>query len=446
MTINFITKGKTDLSQIYVRLKDKAGGIDTTSKTGISIFNKNFTKGAIILNKIPKNADAILKRELSEHDLILTEIENKLTSIKRGLLVAYSNRKEYEIINSKWIFNVINPNNEVKNKVPNELVLYFDFYLNAKKDVLKHTTIQKIKVIANRLKKFDSDTNTTTYLQEINNDFKQRFKNWSDTQNYHINTYIKTIKVVSTVCKHAKSEYDIVLHPHTFEITKGNEMKYKKSLNIHLDFTELKKIEETSFNEDKLDLAKDWLLISCYTAQRVSDFMRFSTNDIVIIDESKFLDINQNKTDAPVLIYLNEVVLNIIKKHQGDFPPLFSLNSKESNEIIYNKLIKLVCKQSGITNLITSQIKNKFTNRLEVKKLEKYKFVSSHIGRRSYATNYYGDIPTSLLLSATGHKTEKQFLVYVSKPPKQNAKALAMAMRELSKKNKTPFKVIKNIS
>ena len=45
-------------------------------------------------------------------------------------------------------------NNEVKNKVPNELVLYFDFYLNAKKDVLKHTTIQKIKVIANRLKKF----------------------------------------------------------------------------------------------------------------------------------------------------------------------------------------------------------------------------------------------------------------------------------------------------
>jgi ribosomal protein L33 len=174
--------------------------------------------------------------------------------------------------------------------------------------------------------------------------------------------------------------------------------------------------------------------------------MRFSTNDIVIIDESKFLDINQNKTDAPVLIYLNEVVLNIIKKHHGDFPPLFSLNSKESNEIIYNKLIKLVCKQSGITNLITSQIKNKFTNRLEVKKLEKYKFVSSHIGRRSYASNYYGDISTSLLLSATGHKTEKQFLVYVSKPPKQNARALAMAMRELSEKNQTPFKVIKNIS
>ena len=127
MTINFITKGKTDLSQIYVRLKDKASGIDTTSKTGISIFNKNFTKGSIVLNKIPKNADAILKRELSKHDLILTEIENKLTSIKRGLLVAYSNRKEYEIINSKWIFNVINPNNEVKNKVPNELVLYFYF-------------------------------------------------------------------------------------------------------------------------------------------------------------------------------------------------------------------------------------------------------------------------------------------------------------------------------
>jgi hypothetical protein len=446
MTINFITKGKTDLSQIYVRIKDKTNEIDTTSKTGLSVFNKNFAKGSIALNKTPKNATAELKSELSKHDVLLTEIENKLTSIKRKLLNAYTNRKEYENINAKWVFNIINPQNEKKNKVPNELALYFDYYLNAKKDDLKQSTLKKLKVIANRVKAFEKDTNTSTYLQEVDNNFKQRFKDWSDTKIYHTNTYIKTIKVISTVCKHAKSKHDIVLHPHLFEITKGKEMEYRKSLNIFLDFIELKKIENTNFKIEKLEIARDWLLISCYTAQRVSDFMRFNINDIVEMDESKFLDISQDKTGTPILVYLNDVVLNILEKYNGKFPPLFSIVSKESNELIYNRLIKQVCRQSGITNLVTAQLKNRKTNRIEIKELEKYKFVSSHIGRRSYATNYYGKIDTSLLISATGHKSEKQFLIYVDKAPQQNAKALAMAMRKLSESNNTPFKIIKNAS
>jgi hypothetical protein len=49
-------------------------------------------------------------------------------------------------------------------------------------------------------------------------------------------------------------------------------------------------------------------------------------------------------------------------------------------------------------------------------------------------------------MSATGHQTEKQFLVYVGKAPKQKAKALAKAMRELSERNSAPMKVIKNAS
>jgi hypothetical protein len=48
-------------------------------------------------------------------------------------------------------------------------------------------------------------------------------------------------------------------------------------------------------------------------------------------------------------------------------------------------------------------------------------------------------------MSATGHKTEKQFLAYVGKAPKQNAKALALAMRKLSENNSTPMQVIKNV-
>ena len=51
----------------------------------------------------------------------------------------------------------------------------------------------------------------------------------------------------------------------------------------------------------------------------------------------------------------------------------------------------------------------------------KYELVTSHIGRRSFATNYYGDIPTSYLIYVTGHSSEIMFLNYIGKSNKDMA-------------------------
>ena len=45
----------------------------------------------------------------------------------------------------------------------------------------------------------------------------------------------------------------------------------------------------------------------------------------------------------------------------------------------------------------------------------------SHVGRRSFATNYYGDIPTSYLIYVTGHSSEIMFLNYIGKSNKDMA-------------------------
>ncbi|MBM7420245.1 MULTISPECIES: hypothetical protein [Chryseobacterium] len=47
-------------------------------------------------------------------------------------------------------------------------------------------------------------------------------------------------------------------------------------------------------------------------------------------------------------------------------------------------------------------------------KTEKFNLITSHIGRRSFATNFYGKIPTPLLVDATGHTTEEMFLKYIN--------------------------------
>lgn len=446
MYITFTTKGKSDIIQIYVRLRDKTNRIDTTSKTGTTILKEDFKKGKVVLKNVPKNADAITKSKIAKLNSDLTDIETKLNEFKTLLLTAYNNRKDYELINARWIYNILNPVSDTKNKVPNELALYFDYYDRVKKGDIKASTLQKIRVIANRLKAFEKDTKVTTYIQEVNNDFKQRFKDWCETKAYHRNTYIKSIKVIVTVCNHAHEMHDIILHHHTSKITKGKTMRYSETDSTFLTFAELKKIENKKITIEKYDIARDWLLISCFTAQRISDFMRFNINDIVIIDNDKFLDIKQDKTDTPVLVFLNDTVLNIIEKYNGQFPPLFSKISKDSNEITYNRYVKKVGRLCGIDEIVTAQIKNKLTNRAETKTLPKFNFITSHIGRRSYATNYHGKINTALLISATGHSSETQFLRYVKPKPTSNATALAKAMRELSKNHETPMHVIKNAS
>lgn len=65
-----------------------------------------------------------------------------------------------------------------------------------------------------------------------------------------------------------------------------------------------------------------------------------------------------------------------------------------------------------------------------------YKLVSSHICRRSFASNLYGELPNMVIMAITGHQTEAQFLKYIKITPKENAKTLQDYWLKQNKKNK----------
>ena len=89
---------------------------------------------------------------------------------------------------------------------------------------------------------------------------------------------------------------------------------------------------------------------------------------------------------------------------------------------IYNEQIKEIAKISKIDQLIYARKRTGFRS-LETK-IEKWKAISSHIGRRSFATNFYGKIPTPLLMQATGHSSEQIFLKYIN--PTDNEKLISL--------------------
>ena len=129
-----------------------------------------------------------------------------------------------------------------------------------------------------------------------------------------------------------------------------------------------------------------------------------------------FLDIKQQKTKKEVSIPLMPIVLEILDKRNGDFPPMIS-------EQRYNDYAKELCKMAGINDIIYSAIRQKTDvgSRSVIAEYEKWEKVSSHIGRRSFASNYYGIVPTAYLTNITGHKTEAMLLKYIGKTAEDTA-------------------------
>ena len=88
----------------------------------------------------------------------------------------------------------------------------------------------------------------------------------------------------------------------------------------------------------------------------------------------------------------------------------------------YNIGIKEIARLANLNESIKARKRLGF--RTKEVNAEKWEILSSHIGRRSFATNFYGKIPTPLLMEATGHSTEQMFLRYIN--PNNDERVLAL--------------------
>ena len=150
--------------------------------------------------------------------------------------------------------------------------------------------------------------------------------------------------------------------------------------------------------------------------------MRFDKSMIRYEKNSKgklkpLLEFTQKKTEKLMTIPLHKKIIKILNQNNDNFP-------RKISDQRYNEHIKKVCEKAKINDPVTGTLFNHETKQKETKEYPKWKHVASHIGRRSFATNNYGTIPTSFLMYMTGHSTEKMFLTYIGKSNKDIAMEL----------------------
>lgn len=396
-TINFFIQSKNNPAGIYLRLRE-GRNIDAKAKTKLAINPADWstTKGQ------PKNLN----------DESFKKLNADLKKLNTNLLTHYNNTVGKHTINSQWLKEFINPP-QTATEISNKVVGYFDYYALHKKNEISLASYKKLHVIKHLIERFQKESKTEYLIKDVDANFKLRFETYCLKENYAPNTIARTINFVKTICYHARAN-KIETNFQLDTIT----TKYLTVEKIYLDQKELGKIEKVELESENLLNARDWLLISCEVGQRVSDFLKFTKEQIRYENNKPLIEFTQLKTGKIMTVPLSKKVMIILEKRNGEFP-IHMTDQK------YNTFIKNVCKEAGLTQKIKGSRKDPETKRKETGTFEKWQLVTSHIGRRSFATNNYGRIPTSLLIGATGHSTEKMFLEYIGKSDTQKAMQLA---------------------
>ncbi|OFX58615.1 MAG: hypothetical protein A2066_10450 [Bacteroidetes bacterium GWB2_41_8] len=401
-TIKFLLQSKTNPANIYVRLSIDRKTV-LKRKTGYVINPNNWSEKT----SLPKPGDESQKQLKIDLGKLANAIEENLNNaITKG-----------DEITGDWLQNQIDAiqgrqkktdldrlTNYIQNYVDN---LKYKEYSNDKKGAAKGTFL-KYQTIKNKILDFEKFKKKHYYLKDVDLSFRNELlKYFVEVDKLNSNTAGRYIRALKTVCLDAQLN-GIEVNKQLAQIKGFTE----KATKVFLTFEELDKIENKTFERVALENAKDWLIIGCYIGQRVSDLLSLTRENINVRNGLELLELVQKKTGKHVAMPIPPKVKSILDKRNGQFPDKISDQK-------FNLHIKDICELAEI-NEPTKGSKLTAIGEYKDKKwrkdfgtFPKHELITSHVCRRSFASNFYGEIPTPVLISITAHATERQFLEYI---------------------------------
>ncbi|MEN3324825.1 tyrosine-type recombinase/integrase [Mariniflexile soesokkakense] len=429
-SVNYRLKTNSDWNTIYLRFK-QGSQFDYEVATDFSV---------------PKNRWSKPKQEvLSTKEVDSVKINIKLNELKAFIIKAYEDSKaDGAIITNNWLKEqiAIFLNKETQNTDLDNKIFITNFIETFIKDsekrktkkgelVLKRT-IQHYRTTKNKIQAFENSVSKRYKLTDIDLKFHSGFLEYlKDTQHLRNSTIGGYIDDIRLFCRTAdKMGYNV---SNEYKLNEFYSPSYETK-DIYLTTEEIKKIYNKSIENESLTNAKDWFVIGLYTGLRVSDLLKLSSKNI----DDDFITLTTKKTSFPVIIPIHPHIREILKKRNGKFP-------RKISDQKFNDYIKIVCEKVGFTEFvegskmcpkeIVKDGKKKIIHRKIDGKYPKFELISSHICRRSFASNLYGKIDTLTIMKITGHKTESQFLKYIKITPKE----YAIKLKEHWKENKHLF-------
>lgn len=268
-------------------------------------------------------------------------------------------------------------------------------------------------------------------IKDVNLNFAKEIKRFLfDKKNYAPVTALKYLSDIKSVCFDAEKNGVEVSPQLRFIKSKTVKTEYI----IYLTPDEIRALKKLKLQAAYLENARRWLLLGCSIGQRVSDLLNVTKSNFKIRNGLHIIEITQQKTGRLVTIPVLPETKEILE---------LGLPYKIADQN-FNNYIKEVCRIAGIDTPTKGLKMNTQTKRKEEGVYPKWQLIASHVCRRSFATNLYGKLPTPLIMSITGHTTEKSFLGYIGKSSMDYAQQIADYYTLQVQKEKSPLKLIKS--
>ena len=278
---------------------------------------------------------------------------------------------------------------------------------------LAHNTVRTYKSLFRIVKVYEFEKSERLYLNSIDKYVAESFTRFLKIEKQYSDNYCgQMLKLLKIILRDAEKS-GLEVHPYSNYIESFKQKSSDRILHV-LKPLEIKALKELQCIPEVYQDSYKWLLIGLCIGQRVSDLLKLTLNDLRKAPTGLYIDIVQQKTKKAVTVGVADPL--VIKLLENKFPKIVS-------QVVFNKQIKSLCKMAGIDGLVSGFKNNPKIRRKEVVSAPKYEFVTSHIMRRSFASNYYGKIETPLLMNITGHSKESTFLTYIG--THQNKDALA---------------------
>ena len=220
------------------------------------------------------------------------------------------------------------------------------------------------------IRRWEESTNTKFTFSNITTYNLKLFKNHlcSIMSRNGAKTYIS--KLSSVLNLHADT------HKLPYNWKQQLSIKSDASQQIYLTKQEIAKIHKYKPKTHAENIVKLQFVLGCLTGARRSDYINFTKSNIInnsIVYCSKKTGIN---TSVPA----TKTTISIINELDK-----YSDKEKKFSQVYYNKTLHNICKNIKLSKPLTLH-RNGKTNTLP-----KYKYITSHTARRSFATNMYID-------------------------------------------------------
>ena len=395
-TIKYLLQSKNENSNIYVRYS-----ISRTSvwkrKTGFVINPKNWSHD---------KAQPIQKSE--ELKILKSTLDKLSVSINDAYNVGVNSGIEFT---GDWLQLQIDLfNNKVALVDLDILVNSIDDYVD-KGDNLTRGSLKNLDNLKKFILKYESEAlkGKQVLIRDIDLNFIDAFKKYHIGKGRSVN-YIGTYLSILRAVVNKASLNGVPVHSQFKQIKVLKENKEPDEIII-LDELEQRKIKNVKLAKEAYINARKWLLLGCLIGQRAGDLLNITEKNLKEIKGMRIIELKQKKTGKLVAIPLLPQALEII---ESGLPYKISLEH-------FNRYSKEVCKEAKIKTMVKGKMRIDKKRTLTAGNYEKWQVISSHVCRRSFATNFYSRIPTPVIMNITGHSSEQMFLKYIGKTTYDNA-------------------------